>query len=311
MASFINSVSSVLIILLLTASGYFFGAKKWMRAEHKSFLEKYLMSFAFPCMCIDGFLNNLSSEILQDSWKTIALVIALVCICAVLSALLAFMLRLPRNRIGVLICMGGFSNAIFVGYPMCVELFGEGSVIYVMLFFLCSSIFVFVGGNAALAWFTDTDKKFSRDRVVKVFLNPPILGAFAGLLMVIAGISLPRPLGGFIGYIKDTISPLALFYCGFVIYEAGIKNIRFDRGMAAMMIIRFIMSPLICVLLCRLFNIPATESSILTVLSAMPVITILTVMVREWDADVQYTAIGIVLSTLACFIVIPVLLLVL
>ena len=309
MSSFANSVSSVLIILLMTAAGYIFGHKKWMLAEHKHFFDKFLMNFAIPCLCIDGFIHNLTPELLKGSWVIVAISFAGPCVCTALSALIAYLLRLPRNRAGVFIVMGGFSNALFVGYPMCRELFGEESLPYVMLFFLSGSILVYAGCNAIFAWFSGSGSKISGKQVVKILTNPPLLSSIAGILVVASGIALPRTLSSFIGYIGATVSPLALFYTGFIIFEAKIRNIRFDRGMAVMPVIRFILAPLIGAGLCRVFNIPLPASSIFTVLMAMPVITILVVMAKEWDADAQYAAVGTVLSTLACFIVIPVLML--
>ena len=309
MSAFYNSVSSVLIILLMTAAGYIFGAKKWMLEQHKRFLEKYIVNYAIPCMCIGSFIRLLSPDIIRESWKILAVSALGLCICLLLSAIVAYLLRLPKKRAGVFIGMCAFSNALFVGYPMCRELFGEESILYVMLFFISASILIFVGCYSAFAWFSETEKKLSKASIIKIFINPAVLSAIVGVLVVMVGIPLPRPVIGLLDYIGATVSPLALLYCGFIIYETGIKNIRMDRGMAVMPVMRFVVSPLIGIALCRIFNIPPLASSVIVVEMAMPVITILVVMAKEWDADVEYAAIGIVLSTLACFVVIPVLML--
>ena len=44
------------------------------------------------------------------------------------SAFAAFLLRLPRERWGVFVAMAGLSNTIFIGIPVCTQLFGEASV---------------------------------------------------------------------------------------------------------------------------------------------------------------------------------------
>ena len=309
MSAFANSVSSVLIILLLTAAGYILGIVKWMKEEHKVFLEKFLTNLALPCVCIDGLIGSLTTEILRSSWKVIVVAFAGICVTSALSAIIAFLLRLPRNRIAVFIGMAGFSNGLFVGYPMCRELFGDEATVYVILFFVSCSFMIYVGCNTMLAWFSERESNFSLIKIVKIVFNPPVVSIAAAVLIVILGISLPRPIAGFISYIGATVSPLALIYCGFVIFEVGLKNIRIDRGMSVMLVIRFLVSPLIGVALCRLFNVEELASSVLIVEMAMPVITILVVMSRQWDADSHYAAVGTVLSTLACFIVIPVLML--
>lgn len=46
--SFFTSVSSVLVILVLTATGYFLGAAGWIKKEHKDCLSKILIDVFVP-----------------------------------------------------------------------------------------------------------------------------------------------------------------------------------------------------------------------------------------------------------------------
>ena len=50
MEGFLHAVSSVTIILLLTATGYFCAAKGWMGPQAKAFIGKFTLSVAIPCM---------------------------------------------------------------------------------------------------------------------------------------------------------------------------------------------------------------------------------------------------------------------
>ena len=303
----LRAVSPVMIILLLVAAGYFFGAKKWMVAEHKSFLEKFLVNLAIPCTCINGFIKNLTMDILRGSWKIILVSFLGIAICTVLSAAIAKLIRLPRLRTGVFIAMGGISNVIFVGFPVITELLGESNLVYAMLFLVANSPASFMLCYAILPWSSQGEFKFGLRQIRKVFLNPPLIGIAAGILLVVAGISLPSPISKTIEYLGGTVSPLALFYCGFIIYENGIKSIRFDRGMVAMLCIRFPLSIIVAYLLCYGLGVSAPASSVIVAEMAMPVMTTLVVLAKECDADAEYAARGVVLSTLACLVVIPVL----
>jgi len=55
MEGFLHAVSSVTIILLLTATGYFCAAKGWMGPQAKAFIGKFTLSVAIPCMSIFWF----------------------------------------------------------------------------------------------------------------------------------------------------------------------------------------------------------------------------------------------------------------
>ena len=48
MEGFLHAVSSVTIILLLTATGYFCAARGWMGPQAKRFISKFAMSVAIP-----------------------------------------------------------------------------------------------------------------------------------------------------------------------------------------------------------------------------------------------------------------------
>ena len=67
MATFLHAVSSVTLILLLTASGYLCAAMGWMGQPAKAFISKFLMTLAIPCMCVYGLTNNLTHDLLVGS----------------------------------------------------------------------------------------------------------------------------------------------------------------------------------------------------------------------------------------------------
>ena len=125
MEGFLHAVSSVTIILLLTATGYFCAARGWMGPDAKRFISKFTMSVAIPCMCVYGLTKNLTRELLALS-PGFLLVPFLSTLGAFLLSLLAGkLLKLPRRKLGVFMMMCSVSNAIFIGLPMCTELFGD------------------------------------------------------------------------------------------------------------------------------------------------------------------------------------------
>ena len=54
MEGFLHAVSSVTIILLLTATGYFCAERGWMGPQAKAFIGKFTLSVAIPCMSVYG-----------------------------------------------------------------------------------------------------------------------------------------------------------------------------------------------------------------------------------------------------------------
>ena len=271
MESFLHAVASVTLILLLTATGYFCAVRGWMSPQAKAFISKFTMSVAIPRMCVYGLTNNLTRELLMGSVGFLLVPFLSTVAGFLLSLLVGRLLKLPRRRLGVFMMMCSVSNAIFIGLPMCTELFGEACTPYVMLYYLVNTSFV----------------------------------------LVLADVKLPSLVMSYCKYMNNLVTPLALLLTGYIIHEIGLKNLRLDRDLTLVMVFRFLLVPGLSLALCALLGVTGLGRSTLIVETAMPVVTQTVVAAADYGADEQFAAQGAALSTLACFIVIPVLMLIL
>ena len=313
MSGFFNAVSACLVLLLLMAVGYFMGVRGWMTAAEKKFLSRFIINIAVPANCIVGLLNNLDREGLVQAGPLVAAALLGVGATLLLSMGAAALLRLPRARWGVFAAMAGLSNTLFIGIPVCTQLFGEVCMPYVMLYYLGNTTFLQSAGILLVERSGDGGRqpggpgRFLRD----IFTKPPILGVLCAIVLLVLGVDLPGPVMRFAGYISNTVSPLALIYCGFIVYEVGLKNLRLLPGLPAMLVIRLAVAPVICWGFCLLFGVEGLARDVFLVESALPVVSQVTVMAGAFGADEQYAAIGSCLSILGSFITIPVLMLIL
>ena len=313
MAGFLNAVSACLVLLMLMAVGYFMGTWGWMTAAEKKFVSKYIVNIAEPCNCIVGLLNNLDRNELARAGMMVLSSVISVAAGLLISAAAATLLRLPRERWGVFVAMAGLSNTIFIGIPVCTQLFGEACMPYLMLYYLGNTSFLqSVGIMLVERAGTKGDRGggvgvFIRD----VFTKPPILSVIFAVLLLVLGLRLPAPVMRFAGYISNSVSPLALIYCGFIVYEVGLRSLRLLPGLPAMLVLRLVLSPLICLGCCVLFGMEGLALRVFVVESALPVVSQVTVMAGAYGADEEYAATGACLSILASFVTIPVLMLIL
>lgn len=313
MAGFFNAVSACLVLLMLMAVGYFMGVLGWMTAAEKKFISKFIVNIAVPCNCLVGLLDNLDRNgLLQAGGMLLAVAIAVVAELLA-SALAAVLLRLPRERWGVFVAMAGLSNTLFIGIPVCTQLFGEVSMPYIMLYYMVHTSFLqsvgimLVERAGAKAGGKSGPGKFLKD----MFSKPPILSVILSILLLILGLRLPGPVMKFADYISGAVSPLALIYCGFIVYEVGLKNLKFLRGLPTMLAMRLVLSPVICLTCCSLLKVEGLPMQVFVVESALPVVSQVTVMAGAYGADEEYAATGSCLSTLFSFVTIPILMLVL
>ncbi len=312
MSGFFNAVSACLVVLLLMAVGYFMGVKGWMTAAEKNFLSRFIINIAVPANCIVGLLNNLDRAELAQAGVQLLSVLLGVGITLLLSMGAASLLRLPRARWGVFATMAGLSNVLFIGIPVCTQLFGEVCVPYVMLYYLGNTTFLQSAGILLVERSGDRgERSEGPGRFLRnIFTKPPILGVLLAIALLLLDVTPPGPVMRFAGYISSTVSPLALIYGGFIVYEVGLKNLRFLRGLPTMLVIRLVMAPVICWGCCRLFGLDGLVRNVFLVESALPVVSQVTVMAGAYGADEEYAATGACLSILGCFVTLPVLMLI-
>jgi len=309
MAEFFNAVAAVLMLFSLMAVGYALGWMGWMTAAEKKFISRFVVNIAVPFNCIVGLVNNLNHDDLLQAGVMMGSAMVSIALTLLLGAGAAVLLKLPKNQWGVFVSMAGTSNTLFIGLPLSTQLFGEVCIPFVMVYYLSSSMFT----QSLVVLLVERSGTVERKGVglvglaKDIFTKPPILGVLAGVLMLVLDIQPPALFMKFAGYMSNTVTPLALMYCGFIVYEVGLKKLRFLRGIPTMLVIRLFLSPLICMGLCLLVGIDGLARNVFIVEAALPVVSQITVMAGAYGADEEYAAIGSCLSMLGCFFTIPVL----
>lgn len=311
MSGFFNALSASLILMALMSVGFFMGWRGWMGPSEKKFLSKYIVNIAVPCTCITGLLSNLSHDMLVEAGFMLIAGVLGMSLTLLLAAGLAQLLHLPRSRWGVFVVMTGLSNVLFIGLPVCTQLFGDACLPYVMIYYLGNTSFLQSLGIMLIQ--RSGTAEGTRTTALGFFKNllskPPILGVIFSILMLVLDLQLPAVVMKFAGYIGDTVSPLALIYCGYIIWEVGLKNLRLLPGLPTMLVVRLGVAPVICWGICHLFGVTGLAMQVFVVESALPVVSQVPVLSGAFGADEQYAATGACLSTLASFISIPILML--
>ena len=313
MADFLNAVSAVLVIFLLLSVGYLLGHLGWLSKNEKGFISKYVVNIAVPVNCVVGMLKNFSHEALLEAG--INLVVGLLSLAAslTLAAVVATLLKLPRNRWGLFVAMAGISNSLFIGLPVTQQLFGEVSLPFHMTFFLASSVYT---QTVAVVLCEQAGVKGSSGHnmgkmLLGMFKKPPVIGICLAVVLLLLNVQPPAVLMNAAGYISNTVTPFALMYNGFILYEVGLKNLRFMPGLPLMLLIRLVIAPAVCAVICMAFGMEGMARDVFVVVTALPVVTQVTVMAGAYGADEQYASVGSCLSLLGIFFTLPVLMMLL
>ena len=312
MEGFFNAVSAVVVIFLMISVGYFMGYKGWMGKGEKGFVSKYIINIAVPCTCLTGILNNLNRAMLADAGTMVVAAFLTVGMTLLFAMGAGRALKLPRERSGVFSAMAGLSNVIFVGMPLVVGIFGEAAIPYLMIYYLANTTLLQTVGLALIQRSgAQTDGGGGGSVLRAMAKKPPVIAIFVSVALLVTNLRPPEVLMTFAQYISDTVSVMALIYCGFVVYEVGIKNLRLLPALPLMLVLRLAVAPLTTWVVCSVMGMNGLALGVFVVASALPVVSQVPVYAGACGADEEYAATGACLSLLGCFFSIPILMLLL
>jgi predicted permease len=312
-----HAVQGVLSLFILGSVGFLISKVGWVNTEAKILLNKIVLFVSLPPYMlynITSFINR--DELIHLSYGILvpALSIAL---SFLISFLLAKILRVSRERHGPFCCGFALSNTIFIGLPVNLALFGDTAVPFVLLYYFANTAFLWTVGNYLIASsgkLAEAEGKlckpkiFSRTTIKNIF-SPPMLGLLLGLALLLLGLPLP-------GFIKDSAmylgfltTPLALVIIGVNLQKVNIAGIRLNRDLVAVLLGRFIISPLLTVALCRLFPLPELMRKVFIVQASLPAMLNLALLSSYYKCDEEFSTLAVSLSTLLSLVTIPVLML--
>lgn len=228
-------------------------------------------------------------------------------ICYAVAVLISNIIKVNPERKGIFRAMFFASNTIFIGLPVNLALFGEQSVPYVLFYYVANTTVFWTIGIHSIS----KDKGGSKDKVfsintVKRIFSPPLLGLLAGMLIVMSGIRLPNFMLDSCRYLGQLTTPLSLLFIGISFSTIKIKDITFDKDMAALLLGRFVISPLIVYFLTFIIPIPSLMTKVFIIQSAMPVIAQSAIVAAAYGGDQYYATYMVTITSILSVAFIPV-----
>lgn len=306
---FLQALSSVSVILLLTVTGYVLGARGLMDKKAKSFISRLLMTLLVPFNCINGMITNLDRATVSQYGIYLLISLVSMALSNVIAFLVCKLFRIPKNKIGLFIHMGANSNAIFIGLAICREIFGDACAPFVMVFYTLNSFSIWLISVIAVRWSYDYERESFGKLLLKVLLSPPVIGITIGLALVLLDVQLPTFATSFIRHLSNVVTPLAIMMTGFIIYELGLKSLVMDKATGLLMLMRFVLAPGIFFLIFKILGMEGLGPQTTMIVAAMPAPTMAVVLGSQYGGEEgeKFASQGVVWTTLAMFVVTPLL----
>lgn len=297
-------IQQVLIMFLLAAVGYICFRTRKITMEGSRNLGNILIYLSLPCVILNSFLVEYSTERLMGLIYS-SLAALLVVIVSILISRLFF------SKDAILCFASSFSNPGFFGVPLIVASLSDGAVFYIATFIAFANILQWSYGVALLTADADTTKeKVSRKKFLpspkRLFTAPFMIALLIGLFFFLTGIPMPELIGKGIQYIANLNTPLAMFTIG--VYFAQVKPAKMftNPKLYLLSLVRLLIIPLVSMLVLLLLPQEFAELKMaMLIVSACPAGSNVAIYAQLYDNDYPYAVETVIISTLLSVVSIP------
>ncbi len=302
--SFFQSLESVLSVYILIALGFALTKRNILDMDMAGKFSWLIVNVTFPCYIIVALPEKFTVDMLGEAVFGFSVSFVMMLLLIPVGYLVAKWLKLPESRVGVFVAMILFSNTVYIGVPVCVALFGDVSMPYVLQYYLATTIMFWTVGVFILRRGSLTGKT-GGSMWVSLF-NMPIIASFIALAIVIFNIKLPFMITNSFEIMGAMTTPLAVLFMGIVFAGTNFKDFYFTKDIFVVMIARFAIAPLLIFAILAFFSAPKLMTEVLIIQAAMPIMNQVTITGHYYGADYKYSTIVTVWSCIISMVVIPI-----
>ena len=306
---FLRSISGILVILGMILVGFVIGEKGWFDDKSRGLLAKLVTQVALPCYMLYTITQRFTAADLLKMLPALRFPALSMVILLGVATGVARIFAVRQDRRGLFISMFFNSNTIFVGLPINQALFGDASIPYVLIYYMCNTTFFWTLGTYLIQRDGEGEAQFDLKTSLKKVFSPPLMGFLLGLLIVILHIKLPAFLASDLQYLGNLTTPLSMIFIGLSVSHVGVKQLVLGKEQLLILLGRFLVAPLLMASIVYWMPLPNLMKQVFIIQSAMPVMTNAPVVARLYGADSNYASVMVTETTLATMVVIPILML--
>ena len=303
--SFDIALSNVLVTLMYILPGFIVCKLKRASADHLSTPSGILMYACAPCMVISSFLAlDFSVENLANmGWFFIVTFV----VQAAFMGLIYFLVRkrVVHIKYRILTIGSVLGNVGFFGLPIVKALLPNNPEVmcYAAVYIISMNILVFTFGVFCLTG----DKQYMTLKAA--IFNPTMFGFVTGLFLYIirAGAFLPDLVKSSVGLMGNMTTPLCMIILGVRLATVDLKKL-FIRPIVYLTCLgKLVLFPLFAY--AAVYFLPLAESfkASVLILSATPCASVIFNLAELHKSETELSANCVLVSTLLCFMTIPVL----
>ena len=334
----------MLVLLAMMAVGFFCYKKSWVTDETAGHLSKLVVNIFNPILVVNGVLGQRSGEDGNSIAWNLAFIVLYFVLLMIIGYVMPVILRPSENLKSIYRLMTIFANVGFMGIPVGKSIFGDGAMIYIAFYILGYNIMLYTCGMylskkageerrvfenpyqipipseegkelstedemRIVSQMLSMDRENKTTGFLRRLINPGVVAALLAVIIFAFGMELPGAVVTFCDYMGNATIPLSMVMIGISMAQSDLREVFTDKRIYVFIALRLVALPIIATLLLKGFVAAYAVNPIVfgvfIVELGMPVGSIIVMLTRENGGDAAYCTRGVVLSTLASIVTIP------
>lgn len=291
---------AMLKIAAAMALGFFLYKIHILNDDANAVMSKMITIGAAPCMIFSSVMS-LSSGNKTTILTLLAAGVGLYAVLTIIATIAARIIVKEKKDRGVFEAMMTFGNSAFLAFPVGQALMGDLGVSYLAILNIHQNVFAYTLGVLQLTKGNKGSASFS----FKKLISPPNVAAVLGIVLLLAGVSIPDIVMQPIGFIGQICSPLSMMIIGATIASFPLKNLFTNWRYYAAAAVKLLIVPAAGFALAFLIWGPSDITSAIAVHCSMPTAAIISMIAIMYEADYHTTTSATGLMDILCIGTIP------
>lgn len=234
MTSMTLVISQVAILFLFASIGFALAKAKLVNADHSKILSTLLVYVFLPTNLFKTFATNFNISYIKANYTLILLSVGVLAFLIFVSHFLSKILTKDKYKQAIYKYSLTIPNYGYMGYALTESIFGSAALLNVMMFGLPLSLYIYTYGYCIL---TKSELK------LKKLINPVIIAILLGMVVGLSGITLPKPVSGFLTTAAAPMGVTSMLLSGITISQYKFKDMLSDRCNYIVSVLRLFVFP--------------------------------------------------------------------
>ncbi len=287
---------SVLTLFLVMGVGYALAKLGMLAQSTLPQLSKILLYAVTPAIMVDCFQVERTLEMDRQLLEAGGVLVGIYLLYIVLGQL-CFRRRPPEEQ-GVMRFSAIYGNTGFMGLPLIDAVLGDEAM---MITVIAIGVFNLASWTHGVACIGGKENSSLR----KAVLNPGVLSFAVALVLYLARVDLPWPVGNAAKDLADLNTPLAMIVIGAQMASADLKETFRDVRLYLVSAVKLLVMPAITILVLLPLHLNGIIFTTLVILSGCPTGGSSSLFCQMLNRDSSLAAKQVTFSTLLCIVTLP------